>query len=206
MIKTPAGYIATALFTNLGQPGSQGPSDHTTPFNRYPGTPLSQSLDLNGNVKTAFALTERADTTGDTTHSDTISGRITFVDQNLGDRPTVSMNLADAPNYVYKSAGQDVTGALSALQKQDIAATQIQISVAADAGNNNNGSAVWTYAIPDHVFDFLAAGETLTLTYMVRVDNNFSVNPETAVHPHHDHDHRHQRQAGDHHQRSGHHL
>ena len=183
VIKTPAGSIATAPFTNLGQQGPQGPGDHTTPFNRYPGKPLSQSLDLNGNVKTAFALTERADTTGDTTHSDTISGRITFVDQNLGDRPTVSVNLADAPNYVYKSAGQDVTGSLTALQKQDIAATQIQISVAADGGNNNNGSAVWTYTIPDHVFDFLAAGETLTLTYMVRVDNNFSVSPETAFIP-----------------------
>ncbi|MBR0877306.1 hypothetical protein ACVMGC_005067 [Bradyrhizobium barranii subsp. barranii] len=183
VIKTTAGYIATAVFTNLNPQGTQGSGDHTAPFNRYPGKPLSQSLDLNGNVKTAFALTERAGTTGDTTHSDTISGRITFVDQNLGDRPTVSVNLADAPNYVYKSAGQDVTGTLSALQKQDIAATQIQISVVADGANNNNGSAVWTYTIPDHVFDFLAAGETLTLTYMVRVDNNFSVSPETTVIP-----------------------
>lgn len=183
VIKTPAGYVATAFFVNLSQQGSQGSGDHTAPFNRYPGKPLSQSLDLNGNVKTAFALTERADTTGDATHSDTISGRITFVDQNLGDRPTVSISLAEAPNYVYKSAGQDVTGTLSALQKQDIAATQIQISVVADAGNNNNGSAVWTYTVPDHVFDFLAAGETLTLTYMVRVDNNFAVSPETTVIP-----------------------
>ncbi|MFK4521297.1 VCBS repeat-containing protein [Bradyrhizobium japonicum] len=183
VIKTPAGYVATAFFVNLSQQGSQGSGDHTAPFNRYPGKPLSQSLDLNGNVKTAFALTERADTTGDATHSDTISGRITFVDQNLGDRPTVSISLAEAPNYVYKSAGQDVTGTLSALQKQDIAATQIQISVVADAGNNNNGSAVWTYTVPDHVFDFLAAGETLTLTYMVRVDNNFTVSPETTVIP-----------------------
>ncbi|MCK1741017.1 VCBS domain-containing protein [Bradyrhizobium sp. 139] len=184
VIKTPAGYIATAVFTSLNQQGSQESGDHAAPANRYPGKPLSQSLDLNGNVKTAFALTERADTTGDATHSDTISGRITFVDQNLGDRPTVSVNLADAPNYVYKSAGQqDVTGTLSALQKQDIAATQIQINVAADGGNNNNGSAVWSYTIPDHVFDFLAAGETLTLTYMVRIDNNFAISPETAFIP-----------------------
>ncbi|MEY9152160.1 VCBS domain-containing protein [Bradyrhizobium japonicum] len=183
VIKTPAGYVATAFFVNLSQQGSQGSGDHTAPFNRYPGKPLSQSLDLNGNVKTAFALTERADTTGDATHSDTISGRITFVDQNLGDRPTVSISLAEAPNYVYKSAGQDVTSTLTALQKQDIAATQIQISVVGDAGNNNNGSAVWTYTVPDHVFDFLAAGETLTLTYMVRVDNNFAVSPETTVIP-----------------------
>lgn len=181
MIKTPSGATAIPVFTNLNPPGSQGTSTSTQTSDRIPGPPLRQSLDLNGNVKTAFALTERADTTHDTTHSDTISGLITFVDQNLGDRPTVSISLADAPNYVYKSAGQqDVTGTLSALQKQDIAATQIDIQVVADAGNNNNGSAVWTYTIPDNVFDFLAAGETLTLTYRVRVNNNFAVNPESS--------------------------
>lgn len=181
VIKTDTGATATATFTNLNQPGSDGAGHNPSTSTRIPGPPDSRSLDLNGNVKTAFALTERADTTGDTVHSDTISGRITFVDQNLADLPTVSIDLGDAPNYVYKNVGQqDVTSALSALQKQDIAATQIQISVAAAAGNNNNGSAVWTYTIPDHVFDFLAAGETLTLTYKVRVNNNFSVNPEMS--------------------------
>ncbi|MGY4431531.1 VCBS repeat-containing protein [Bradyrhizobium sp. F1.13.1] len=181
VIKTDTGTTATATFTNLTQPGAQDSGHDPSSSTRIPGPPDARSLDLNGNVQKAFALTERADTTGDTTHSDTISGLITFVDQNLGDRPTVSIDLGDAPNYLYKNAGQqDVTSALSALQKQDIAATQIQISVAAAGGNNNNGSAVWTYTIPDHVFDFLAAGETLTLTYKVRVNNNFSVNPETS--------------------------
>ncbi|MGY4282439.1 VCBS repeat-containing protein [Bradyrhizobium sp. LM2.7] len=143
-----------------------------------------QSLDLNGNVKTAFGVTERADKTGDTADSDIISGQIPFIDQNLGDRPTVSVSRADAPNYVYKNAGQqDVTGSLSALQKQDIAATQIQISVVADPANTNIGSAVWTYTIPDNVFDFLAAGETLTLTYIVRIDTNFAVSPESKFIP-----------------------
>ncbi|WP_156948629.1 VCBS domain-containing protein [Bradyrhizobium sp. WSM1417] len=181
-IKTDTGATATATFTHLPEPTSQGPGHDPATSTRIPGPPARQSLDLNGNVKTAFGMIERADTTGDTTHYDTISGRITFVDQNLADLPTVSIDLGDAPNFVYKNAGQqDVTGALSALQKQDIAATQIQISVAAAAGNNNNGSAVWTYTIPDHVFDFLAAGETLTLTYKVRVNNNFSVNPEAST-------------------------
>ncbi|WP_354159629.1 MULTISPECIES: VCBS domain-containing protein [unclassified Bradyrhizobium] len=181
VIKTDTGATATATFTNLNQPGAQDSGHDPSSSTRIPGPPDARSLDLNGNVQKAFALTERADTTGDTTHSDTISGLITFVDQNLGDRPTVSIDLGDAPNYLYKNAGQqDVTSALSALQKQDIAATQTQISVAAAGGNNNNGSAVWTYTIPDHVFDFLAAGETLTLTYKVRVNNNFSVNPETS--------------------------
>ncbi|PPQ15573.1 hypothetical protein CV770_30870 [Bradyrhizobium sp. AC87j1] len=183
VFKSGGGAVATATFVNLNPQGSEAPSTSTPPIVRIPGQPIVQSFDAGGNVKTAFALTERADATGDT-HSDTISGLIRFVDQNLGDRPTVSISLAEAPNYVYKDAGQhDVTGSLSALQKQDIAATQIQINVAHDAGNNNNGSAVWTYTIPDNVFDFLAAGETLTLTYMVRVDTNFAVNPESRFIP-----------------------
>nr|WP_249135551.1 hypothetical protein [Bradyrhizobium diazoefficiens] len=183
VFKTQGGYTATAVYTNTNQQGSDTGHNPST-SNRVPGPPDARSLDASGHVTSAFALTERADKTGDTVDSDTVSGRITFVDQNIGDRPTVSVNLAGAPNYVYKSAGQqDVTGSLTDLQKQDIAATQIQIHVVPEAANNNNGSAVWTYTIPDNVFDFLAAGETLTLTYMVRVDNNFSVSPETTFIP-----------------------
>nr|WP_249136350.1 FecR domain-containing protein [Bradyrhizobium canariense] len=182
LLKAPTGPIAIATFVNLNPQGSQGPGTPTSTSNRIPGPPDARTLDLNGNVTSEFALTERADTTGDTTHSDTISGLITFFDQNLGDRPTVSVSLGDAPNYVYKDAGlHDVTGSLTALQKQDIAATLINIDVVAKGGNTNTGSAVWTYTIPDHVFDFLAAGETLTLTYTVRINNNFTVSPETAT-------------------------
>ncbi|WP_354136039.1 VCBS domain-containing protein [Bradyrhizobium sp. LB11.1] len=192
LIKTDTGATATATFTNTATNGNgSGQGGPDKGGDRFPGAPLSRSLDLDGNVTSAFKLNEHAnttadhaDTTGDTVGADTVSGRITFADQNLGDRPTVSVNLAEAPNFAYQNAGQqDVTGSLTALQKQDIAATQIHISVVADGANNNNGSAVWTYTIPDHVFDFLAAGETLTLTYMVRIDNNFSVNPETAFIP-----------------------
>ncbi|WP_247772434.1 VCBS domain-containing protein [Bradyrhizobium sp. 192] len=183
VFKSGSGAVVTATFVNLNPQGQEGPSTPPPLVTRIPGQPLVQSLDSSGNVKTAFALTERPDTTGDT-HADTVSGRITFVDQNLGDRPSVSVSLAEAPNYLYKNAGQqDVTGSLTALQKQAIAATQIQISVAPDPGNNNNGSAVWTYTIPDKVFDFLAADETVTLTYMVRVDTNFAVSPESKFIP-----------------------
>ena len=31
----------------------------------------------------------------------------------------------------------------------------------------------WTYKVPDGAFDFLAAGEKLTLTYNATVDNNY---------------------------------
>ncbi|WP_245481456.1 VCBS domain-containing protein [Bradyrhizobium sp. LVM 105] len=183
VFKSSSGPTAVATFVNLTPQGSEGPSTPTPPVVRIPGQPIAQSFDASGIVKTAFALTERAGATGDT-HADTITGLIRFVDQNLGDKPTVSISLAEAPNYVYKDAGQhDVTGSLTDLQKHAIAATQIQISVVPDPGNNNNGSAIWTYTLPDHVFDFLAAGETVTLTYMVRVDTNFAVNPESKFIP-----------------------
>ncbi|MEY9179863.1 VCBS repeat-containing protein [Bradyrhizobium sp. USDA 326] len=183
VFKSGAGSVAVATFVNLSPQGRDAPGNSTQQATRVPGQPIVQSFDAGGNVKTAFALTERAGTTGDT-HADTITGLIRFVDQNLGDRPTVSVSLAEAPNYVYKSAGQqDVTGSLTELQRQGIAATQIQISVVADPANENNGSAIWTYTIPDKVFDFLAADETLTLTYMVRVDTNFVVNPESRFIP-----------------------
>ncbi|WP_247500300.1 VCBS domain-containing protein [Bradyrhizobium sp. 149] len=186
VIKTAAGYVAIPTFVNLNQLGvaPQLPVDHTTSNNRIPGPPNARSLDLNGNVQDAFALAERADKTGDTADRDTVSGKITFLDFNQGDRPTVKVDLAEAPNYSYKDAGlHDVTASLTALQKQDIAATQIDISVDPTAGNDNNGSAIWTYTLPDHVFDFLAAGETLTLIYRVRVDNNFAANNETTYIP-----------------------
>ena len=176
LIKTPSGATAIATFANLNTPGSQGPDLSTQSSTRIPGPPLIASLDQSGNVKTAFALKELADTTGDTTDSDTVSGQVTFVDQNLGDQPTAQINFT---SFTYQNAGQqDVTAGLSDLQKADIAATEIVITVVPNSGNTNNGSVKWTYSIPDHAFDFLAAGETLTLTYTIRVDNNFSVNNE----------------------------
>jgi hypothetical protein len=184
LIKATSGATAQAHFANLNQPAPPPSPNNSPPTNdRVPGPPVANSFDANGNVKTAFAVTERAGTTGDAT-PDKIIGFIRFVDQNLGDRPTVQISLGTAPNYVYKNAGQqDVTGSLSDLQKHDIAATQIQIDVVPDAGNTNTGFVSWSYTIPDDVFDFLGAGETLTLTYMVRVDNNFSINNETTFIP-----------------------
>ena len=55
--------------------------------------------------------------------------------------------------------------------------------VVQDPNGKNTGQATWTYNIADGAFDFLAAGETLTLTYMARVDNNYAPNNETTFVP-----------------------
>jgi FecR protein len=107
---------------------------------------------------------------------DSVSGKINFVDINAGDLPS-----ADAvfSSFRYKDAqGNDVTATLNDLQLADIKAVEVKLQVLQDAGNKNNGSATWTYSVADGAFDFLAAGETLTLTYEAQVNNNYAPNKE----------------------------
>ena len=58
---------------------------------------------------------------------------------------------------------------------------EVPLVVVQDPDLQNIGTATWTYSVADGAFDFLAAGETLTLTYMAQVDNNFAPNIEIAV-------------------------
>ncbi len=67
---------------------------------------------------------------------------------------------------------------LNHLQLADIKAVEVDLAVLAASGNNNNGSATWSYTVPDGAFDFLAAGETLQLNYTLTVDNNYAPDDE----------------------------
>ena len=116
-------------------------------------------------------FTERLLTTGNTA-LDTVSGTIRFADINPEDLPTVT---AQFNSFVYRNAQQTiVTSSLTLEQLAAITAVQVPLSVVPDPGNTNVGEARWTYSVPDHALDFLAEGETLTLTYMARVDTNYS--------------------------------
>nr|WP_311538722.1 VCBS domain-containing protein [uncultured Bradyrhizobium sp.] len=115
------------------------------------------------------------------THSgvpDTVTGGISWVDVNLGDTPTATAYF-NAFNY-HDASGNDVTSSLTAVQLAAIKAVEIPLLLDPNPLNSNFGSARWTYSLADGAFDFLAAGETLTLTYMVRVDNNFALSNETG--------------------------
>ncbi len=110
------------------------------------------------------------------THSseiDTASGTIRFADINAGDLPTVSANFG---SFTFQNAqNNDVSASLTAQQLAAIAAVAVPLVVVPDPGNTNIGSAIWTYSVADGAFDFLAAGETLTLIYVATVDDGHGV-------------------------------
>jgi len=131
-------------------------------------------------VTLSAAFTERDGLTHNST-PDTVSNQIRWADINAGDTPSAT---AKFDSFSYKDAhNNDVTASLTAEQLAAIKAVEIPLQVVQDPGNKNTGTATWTYSLPDDAFDFLAAGETLTLTYMARVDNNFALNNEFTFMP-----------------------
>ncbi len=122
------------------------------------------------------SFTEQLGTTGNAA-LDTVSGIIRFADINPEDLPTVS---ARFDSFAYRDAQLNVVTSFSSEQLTAIRAVQAPLSIVPNANNTNIGAATWTYSLPDHAFDFLAAGETLTLTYIARVDTNY-IEYNTAV-------------------------
>ena len=174
-IKLADGTTATPLFVNLNSPSHQdSPTANALPdvAPRIPGPPQAVILDANGNPTTNFTITERVGHTGDGADLDGVIGSVNYVDGNSGDVPSVSVSFSGATYHGHASPG--------ATALADIAAAEVKISVLQDGGNRNFGTATFTYSIPDKAFDFLANGETLTLTYTVTVDNNFPADHEAA--------------------------
>jgi len=135
-------------------------------------SPSAVVLNLASTPTTAFAVTEKIGKTGDATDADTVLGKVSYADVNAGDQPSVSVSFKA---FTYQDAQHhDVSASLNALQLQHIDATEVNIVVSQDPAHKNFGTANWSYSVPDKAFDFLAAGETLTLTYIVRVNNNFA--------------------------------
>ena len=112
---------------------------------------------------------------------DSISGIVSYADINPDDVPSVQ---AAFSSFIYANAQKvDVTATLTAEQLAAIKAVEVPLSVVQDPNGKNTGQATWTYNIADGAFDFLAVGETLTLTYMARVDNNYAPSNETTFVP-----------------------
>ena len=76
---------------------------------------------------------------------------------------------ASFTGYTYEAAS-GITGlSLTAQQVHDLG---VALTLTLPGGNTNSGSVNWSYDVADNQFDFLADGETLTLTYTATVDDH----------------------------------
>jgi VCBS repeat-containing protein len=170
--KLADGATAVPVFVNVPTPDITATSGPTGPADANPHIPGAPFV---------FAIDGALIETIGVTHSsaiDTASNVIRFADLNAGDTPTVQTKF---DSFTYQDAQHnDVTKMLNAQQRADIAAVEANLLLVPDPGNKNIGSVTWTYSMVDSAFDFIAAGETLTLTYIAQVDNNFAPNNETA--------------------------
>ena len=101
--------------------------------------------------------------------------RSRYTDLNVGDKPTASVTIdKTAFTYLDASGKVDLTAQVNhnAQWLADVYAVEVDLVVTQDPNPANNGSATWTYTVPDNKFDFLAQGETLTLTYTAEVQNH----------------------------------
>jgi VCBS repeat-containing protein len=140
------------------------------------------------------SLAEQPNTTGSSaldTTSPVPTGTLSFTDVDLSDVHSVNVSIASAiwsgnPDFVPADIYADLQTAL---------ATTLH-----DSTSSGSGGVDWTFSIQDKDLDFLAAGETLTVTYNVAVsdatssstqsvtititgaeDNQLIVNPLTAT-------------------------
>ncbi|HTB01764.1 MAG TPA: autotransporter-associated beta strand repeat-containing protein, partial [Bradyrhizobium sp.] len=175
------GQTITGTAYILNTSDKTGPSGSSGPINslsHIDGPPHAVIVNLLGQPISGFQITELAGKTGDSADLDSVSGAVNFVDINAGDAPSVSAKFG---SFSYQNAAhQDVTAALNAQQLADIAAVEAKLVLTPNAGNNNVGTTAFSYSVPDSALDFLAAGETLTLTYNIKVDNNYGPNDEST--------------------------
>ena len=163
----------TLQFVNIPDRPAPGPPPGPEPRSDHiPGPPLAAA--------SGGAVAERVDITGDTTLN-SVSGTVSYADINPLDRPSVSTQFS---SFAYQDAqGANVSATLTAEQLAAVKAVEVPLAVVQDPNGKNTGTATWTYTIADGAFDFLAAGETLTLTYLARVDNNYAPSNETTFVP-----------------------
>jgi len=94
---------------------------------------------------------------------DTASGSLAFVDPVLSDTHTASV--AFVSDQV--SGGGTLPAAALAILQSVVAA-----GIATDSTGSGAGTLDWSFSAPDHLFDFLRAGPTLTLTYGLTLSSN----------------------------------
>ena len=114
-----------------------------------------------GSTKATGAISEIAATTGSNT-SDGATGSIAFTDADLSDHHSVTKA---APTFSWSG------GTLSSGQISALTAASTLLLTETDSTGTGSGSVAWNYSAADKTFDFLAAGQTLTVTYALTISD-----------------------------------
>jgi VCBS repeat-containing protein len=119
----------------------------------------------------ADSTAEQPDMTGSPDPDTAPGGALSFTDVDLNDTHTVSTLLT---TVVWSTGGgapdQTITDLSAAL-----------LTVLNDSTGSGTGSVDWSFSIPDFDLDFLAGGETLTVTYDVVVADGFASSTQTVT-------------------------
>ena len=117
---------------------------------------------IEGTSVLADTITEQTGTTGAVTPL-TATGQIVLSDVDLSDTHTVNQNLVSA---VWSAGSEPVSDPGTLI-----------------IGTVNQGAdrADWTYTVADNALDFLSAGETLTITYDVTVQDDSGTGNDTSA-------------------------
>ena len=162
---------------------AQVSNNAAAPFDAVVSAPIT--ITIIGEQIPTIATTSGSITEPPGTNNATIdhaTGTVTFTDADSTARPVVSTQFT---SFTYQNAAHtDVTASLTPEQKADIAAVEASLALRPASTNGNNGSVGWSYDVVDSKLDFLAAGETLTLTYTATVSegpNNSVTAPITVT-------------------------
>ena len=135
-------------------------------------------------VLTADASVHQAVEAPDTTGApdsvvDVATGTLVFSDLDLSDTHTASAALHPGATSVVWSGGNynDIPQAT----RDELNSATTAAVTENNTDTSNQGSVGWEFKLPDHLFDFLAHGETLTLIYDVTVTDNNGVSSTQQV-------------------------
>ena len=104
----------------------------------------------------AGTITERAGVSGSTT-KDIVSGTVRFNDADLGDVHAVGIG------------GVVASGATTGLPATEVLRQLLSLGALIETSARQDGGIDWSFAAADNTFDYLAAGESVTLTYLLQV-------------------------------------
>ena len=123
-------------------------------------------VETGGSVLTG-SISELPNVTGSSS-VDATSGVIAFSDPDLSDRPTATIDSLHQ-TVTWQDATHDYTSQLTA---GEIAMFDQAFGITPEIGNTNAGNIDWTYSIVDKQLDFLGAGESITVSTPVIIDDH----------------------------------